>query len=367
MDESERWRVFRRVLEGDEEPMENVLERVDEERMKLEELDLGKQQLHEMLYKMRLLRDFEDAAAEWYARGQIAGFLHLYTGEEAVAVGAMSALRPEDKLMSHYRDHGHALAKGSDPKRLMAELFGKRTGIVGGKGGSMHFFDSEHDMLGGYAIVGGHLPLAVGYAFAAEYRDEDWILLCILGDGATNIGYFHEALNFAGLWNVPVLFLVENNLYGMGTAVERASAITEIHRKADAYAIANKRIDGMDVLEVYREVRDAAGKVRAGGGPCLLEALTYRYRGHSMADPELYRDKQEAERWREHDPIETFEQFLRSRELLSEAEAEEIGQRAQKAVEEAVEFARQSEDPRLEDLYTDVYDEDTGENLVVWT
>lgn len=346
---------------------DKVFERVQEREMVLEKLDLDKEQLHEMLYTMRLIRNFEDAAAEWYARGQIAGFLHLYTGEEAVAVGATSALRPDDKLMSHYRDHGHALAKGSDPRLLMAELFGKKTGIVQGKGGSMHFFDAEHNMLGGYAIVGGHLPLAVGYAFAAQYRNEDWIMLCILGDGATNIGYFHEALNFAGLWHVPILFLVENNLYGMGTAVERASAVTEIHRKADAYAIPNKRIDGMDVLEVYHEVRDAAEKVRAGEGPRLLEAVTYRYRGHSMADPELYREKDEAEGWRQRDVIERFEEFLLSQDLLTEAGAEEIGRRAAEAVEEAVEFARQSEDPPVEDIYVDVYDEDTREDLVVWT
>jgi pyruvate dehydrogenase E1 component alpha subunit len=269
--------------------------------------------------------------------------------------------------MSHYRDHGHALAKGTDPRLLMAELFGKRTGVVKGKGGSMHFYDAEHHMLGGYAIVGGHLPLAVGYAFAAQYRGEDWIMLCILGDGATNIGYFHEALNFASLWKTPVLFLVENNLYGMGTYVERASAIPEIHRKADAYAIPNKRIDGMDVLEVYREVRAAAERVRAGEGPWLLEAVTYRYRGHSMADPVLYRDKEEVEIWRQRDPIEKFERLLLARGLLTETEADEIRQRAAQAVQEAVEFALQSEEPSVEELHTDVYDEETSAELVVWT
>ena len=339
----------------------------EETQAVLEVLDLAPDELHAMLYKMYLIRTFEDAAAEWYARGQIAGFLHLYNGEEAVAVGAISALRPDDRLMSHYRDHGHALAKGSDPKRLMAELFGKRTGVAKGKGGSMHFYDAEHHMLGGYAIVGGHLPLAVGYAFAAQYRGEDWIMLCILGDGATNIGYFHEALNVASLWKVPVLFLVENNLYGMGTAVERASAIAEIHRKAEAYAIPHKRIDGMDVLTVYREVREAAARVRSGEGPWFLEAVTYRFRGHSMADPVLYRDKAEEEAWRRRDPIRRFERFLLSQELLTEAEAEEIRQRAEEAVKAAVEFARQSEDPPLEELYADVYDEDTPPELVVWT
>ncbi len=346
--------------------VESVLEPAHEE-MTLEGLDLGKRQLHDMLYKMRLIRRFEDAAAEWYARGQIAGFLHLYNGEEAVAVGATAALRPDDALMSHYRDHGHALAKGSDPRLLMAELFGKRTGIVKGRGGSMHFYDAEHRMLGGYAIVGGHLPLAVGYALAAKYRNEDWIVLCIFGDGATNIGYFHEALNFAALWEVPVLFLVENNLFGMGTAVERASAVPEIHRKADAYAIPNKRIDGMDVLEVYREVRDAAEEVRAGKGPRFLEAVTYRYRGHSMADPVLYRDKDADEPWRQRDAIENFERLLLSQGLLTESEADEIRRRAEDAVEEAVEFALQSPDPSPEEIYTDVYDEDAGQDLVVWT
>lgn len=347
--------------------IENVMEQVQSHEMSLDGLDLDRERLHEMLYTMRVIRDFEDAAAEWYARGQIAGFLHLYTGEEAVAVGAISALRPDDKLMSHYRDHGHAIAKGSDPKELMAELFGKKSGVVHGRGGSMHFYDDEKGMLGGYAIIGQHLPLAVGYAFAAQYREEDWIMMCILGDGATNIGYFHEALNFAGLWETPVLFLVENNLYGMGTAVDRASAITDIHRKADAYGMPNKRIDGMNVLEMYREVRDAVEKVRAGTGPRLLEAVTFRYRGHSMADPELYRDKDEAEEWRQRDAIERFEEFLLSRDMLTEEEAEEIRQRAQDVVDEAVEFARDSEYPPEEDIYADVYDEDTSDDLVVWT
>ncbi|MFQ5855487.1 MAG: pyruvate dehydrogenase (acetyl-transferring) E1 component subunit alpha [Anaerolineae bacterium] len=347
--------------------MEGVLEVVHHDKITLEGLDLSQEQLREMLYMMRLIRRFEDAAAEWYARGQIAGFLHLYSGEEAVAVGAMRALRPDDKLMSHYRDHGHALAKGSDPKLLMAELFGKQTGIVKGKGGSMHFYDAEHNMLGGYAIIGGHLPLAVGHAFAAQYLDEEWIVMCIFGDGATNIGYFHEALNFAGLWDTPVVFLIENNLYGMGTAVERASAVTEIHRKADAYGIPSKRIDGMDVLEVYREVHAAAEKVRTGEGPWLLEALTYRYRGHSMADPVLYRDREEAESWRQQDAIESFEAFLLSRDLLTEAEADEIRRRAEETVEEAVEFALKSADPPVEKIYADVYDEDTSEDLVIWT
>jgi pyruvate dehydrogenase E1 component alpha subunit len=346
--------------------MERVLERVQDGEIALEKLDLSQERLHQMLYTMRLIRNFEDAAAEWYARGQIGGFLHLYTGQEAVAVGAISALQPGDKLMSHYRDHGHALAKGSDPKFLMAELFGKKTGVVKGRGGSMHFFDAEHGMLGGYAIVGGHLPLAAGYAFAAQYRAEDWIVLCILGDGATTIGYFHETLNLASLWNIPILFLVENNLYGMGTAVERASAIPEIHRKADAYAIPSKRVDGMDVLKVYREVRDAVRKIRAGEGPWLIEAITFRYRGHSMADPELYRDRHETEEWRQQDALRSFENLLLSEGLLTEAEAERISRRAQEAIKEAVEFARQSDDPPVADIYADVY-EDTSEDLVVWT
>ncbi|MBS1253582.1 MAG: Acetoin:2,6-dichlorophenolindophenol oxidoreductase subunit alpha [Anaerolineales bacterium] len=347
--------------------IEGVMEQVQSREMSLDGLDLDQETLHEMLYTMRVIRDFEDAAAEWYARGQIAGFLHLYTGEEAVAVGAISALRPDDKLMSHYRDHGHAIAKGSDPQLLMAELFGKKTGIVQGRGGSMHFYDTEAGMLGGYAIIGQHLPLAVGYAFASQYRGEDWIMVCILGDGATNIGYFHEALNFAGLWDTPVLFLVENNLYGMGTAVDRASAITEIHRKADAYGMPNKRIDGMNVIEMHREVRDAVAQVRAGEGPQLLEALTFRYRGHSMADPELYRDKEETEGWRQRDAIENFEQVLLSQDMLTQDEADDIRRQAQQTVDEAVEFARDSEYPPEEDIYADIYDEDTGDELVVWT
>jgi pyruvate dehydrogenase E1 component alpha subunit len=344
-----------------------VLEAVQAEEMSLEGLDLDQDQLHDMLYMMHLIREFEDAAAEWYARGEIAGFLHLYTGQEAVAVGAISALRPEDRLMSHYRDHGHALAKGVDPKGAMAELFGKKSGVVQGKGGSMHFYDTEVKMLGGYAIVGQHIALAVGYAFASQYRDEDWIMMVIFGDGATNIGYFHESLNFAALWSVPVVFVIENNLYGMGTAVERASAVTEVHRKADAYNIPNKRIDGMDVLEVYRETRDVVDKVRAGEGPWLIEAVTYRYRGHSMADPELYRDKEATEEWRALDAIASFEDFLKSRDMLTDEKAAEIHRRAEDAVDEAVEFAKASDYPPEDDIYHDIYDPDTPEDLVVWS
>ncbi len=316
---------------------------------------LDKKTLLNFLHQMLLIRKFEDKSAELYARGKIAGFLHLYNGEEASAVGAISTLAEHDLLITHYRDHGHAIARGMDVNRCMAELLGKATGIVKGHGGSMHFFDVSLGMLGGWAIVAGHLPLAVGLGLASNYLGKQQVVLCFFGDGATNNGYFHEALNMAKLWKVPVVFLCENNLYGMGTAVDRASAVMEMVRKAAPYGIPAQRVDGMDVLAVREATSKAVDHARRGDGPFFLEVLTYRFRGHSMADPILYRDKAEVEEWKQRDPIVIFRQRLEKEGLLSPQEMEQIERETDELVVEAVRFAEESPDPPLTDLYEDIY------------
>ena len=316
---------------------------------------LDKKTLLNFLHQMLLIRKFEDKSGELYARGKIAGFLHLYNGQEASAVGAISTLAEHDLLITHYRDHGYAIARGLDVNRCMAELLGKATGIVKGHGGSMHFFDVSLGMLGGWAIVAGHLPLAVGLGLASNYLGKQQVVLCFFGDGATNNGYFHEALNMAKLWKVPVVFLCENNLYGMGTAVDRASAVMEMVRKAAPYGIPAQRVDGMDVLAVREATSKAVDHARRGDGPFFLEVLTYRFRGHSMADPILYRDKAEVEEWKKRDPIVIFRQRLEKEGLLSPQEMEQIERETDELVVEAVRFAEESPDPPLTDLYEDIY------------
>lgn len=283
----------------------------------LKESILTRDRLVEMYQQMVLIRHFEEASAEQYARGKIAGFLHLYIGEEAVAVGAMAALRPDDHVLTHYREHGHALARGMDPKAVMAELFGKATGVSGGRGGSMHLAKVDKHFWGGYAIVSAHLPLATGLALAEQYQGTERIVTCVFGEGASNAGEFHESLNLAALWNLPVLFLVENNLYGMGTAVGRASAVQEMYRKACAYDMPGEQVDGMNVLAVFHKVSERAERIRRGGGPALLEAMTYRFRGHSMADPARYRQRAEVEEFQQTDPIKHFQDYLKMRVTIS--------------------------------------------------
>ena len=316
---------------------------------------LDKKTLLNFLHQMLLIRKFEDKSGELYARGKIAGFLHLYNGQEASAVGAISTLAEHDLLITHYRDHGYAIARGLDVNRCMAELLGKATGIVKGHGGSMHFFDVSLGMLGGWAIVAGHLPRAVGLGLASNYLGKQQVVLCFFGDGATNNGYFHEALNMAKLWKVPVVFLCENNLYGMGTAVHRASATLEMSRKAAPHGIPAQRVDGMDVLAVREATTKAVEHARRGDGPFFLEVLTYRFRGHSMADPILYRDKDEVEEWKQRDPIVIFRQRLEKEGLLSPQEMEQIERETDELVVEAVRFAEESPDPPLTDLYKDIY------------
>jgi pyruvate dehydrogenase E1 component alpha subunit len=313
----------------------------------------------QLLTDMFLIRRFEEKAAEAYTLGKIGGFLHLYIGEEAVAVGATSALRPDDYAISAYREHGHCLAKGADPKRTMAELYGRRDGLSGGKGGSMHLFDKSVNFLGGHAIVGAHLPIAVGVGFAVKYQGGDQVVVCYFGDGAVPEGEFHESMNLAALWKLPVIFLCENNRYAMGTSVERALAQTEIWKFGQTYGIPSERVDGMDVLAVREAVARAAARARKQKTPALLEADTYRYRGHSMRDPAgaVYRTKEEVEREKLRDPITLFREKMLAADVLSEADVKAIEKDVNDRVDEAVAFADASPEPPGEALFTDIYKE----------
>src|SRR5215208_182827 len=260
----------------------------------------------EWLESMMLIRRFEERAGEMYAKAKVGGFLHLAIGEEATIIGAVRAMRDEDYLISTYRSHGHALARGTDPKRVMAELFGREEGLSGGRGGSMHMFDAERRFMGGYGIVGGNLPLAVGMGLSADYRGTEEVTVCVFGDGAANQGTFGETLNLAALWKLPVVFMVTNNQFGMGTALERHSAVTDLHHRGDGFGVPGMRCDGMDVVETYRTMCQAIQRAREERQPLLVEAVTYRFRGHSMADPEEYRTKEQVAEWRKRDPITGF-------------------------------------------------------------
>jgi pyruvate dehydrogenase E1 component alpha subunit len=304
---------------------------------------------------MELIRRFEEKAAELYTVGKIRGFLHLYIGEEAVAVGAMQALTADDNVVATYREHGQALARGIPPGALMAEMYGKANGCSRGRGGSKHFFDVSRRFYGGHAIVGGGLPIAVGLALADTLRARRGVTACFFGDGAVDEGEFHESLNLAALWKLPVLFLCENNLYAMGTALARHQSQPDIRRKAEGYGLPAEAVDGMDVLAVEAATRRAAEHVRRGGGPFLLEIRTYRFRAHSTADPELYRSKGEVEEWKRRDPILLFTARLRDGGLLSEADLAGLEASVQGEVEEAVRFAEAGPWEPVEDLTRDVY------------
>ena len=318
---------------------------------------LAKEKLLQWYDEMLLIRRFEEKAAQLYGMGKIGGFCHLYNGQEAVATGSVAAINADDYVITAYRDHGLALSKGLDPKKCMAELLGKGTGTTKGKGGSMHFFDHERNFLGGHAIVGAHLPLAAGVAFAIKYRSEKRVCLCFMGDGATNIGEFHEALNLAALWKLPVVYIIENNKYSMGTAVSRSSAVEELYKKALAYDMRNAIADGMDVLDVYKTVKAAVDHAREAYEPTLLEIRTYRYRGHSMSDPIAghYRTKAEVDEEKKLDPLIVFAELLKNENLMTDEHIEEAEKNVKKVVEEAVEFAEASPEPPLEELFNDVY------------
>ncbi|MBI2867349.1 MAG: pyruvate dehydrogenase (acetyl-transferring) E1 component subunit alpha [Chloroflexi bacterium] len=322
--------------------------------MATQEVALDKGLSLELYRTMFLIRRFEERAGEMYAKGKIGGFLHLYIGEEAVAAGVFSTLESQDYIVTHYREHGHALARGIESKRIMAELFGKATGTSKGKGGSMHIFDASKGFLGGYAIVGGMLPVATGLALSAKYKKEDRVTLCIFGDGAVNQGEFWESLNLASLWQLPVLFLLENNGYGMGTSVQRACALREVHKSAEAYGIPAKVADGMDALAMRRAADLAVQHVRSGKGPYFLEAITYRFRGHSMADPMEYRKKTETEKWQEHDPLITLRRQMEEHGVAKE-KIERVQQAVEEEMAEAVTFADESPAPQVETMYQDIY------------
>ncbi len=304
--------------------------------------------------KMCLIRRFEERAEEAYGQGRIGGFLHLYIGEEAIAVGAMAGLTPDDDVITHYRDHGYYLARGIDPRRVMAELYGKATGLSKGKGGSMHMVDVAHHLWGGYAIVGGHIPVATGLALANQFLKRPRVVVCIFGEGATNIGTFFTGLNMAAVWKLPLVALIENNRYGMGTAIERVSAVPDAYKKACAFDIPAVQIDGNDVLAVRDTVHELVERARAGGGPQLVEALTYRFRGHSMGDPQRYRTKEEVEAAKARDPIVRWRQAMLSAGLATEEALREAEKEIEAEVDGAVRFAEESPVPDERELCADV-------------
>ncbi len=301
------------------------------------------------------IRQFEESCPKLYSQGKLGGFLHLYSGQEAVGVGVAHAIHQDDYMISAYREHGLIIAKGVPPKKVMAELFGKPAGVSKGKGGSMHMFDADLRFMGGFGIVGGHLPLSVGLGYSILYREGDEVVICLFGDGATNQGVFHEAMNMAALYKVPVVFVCENNRYGIGTSVARASAVEELYKKSCAYETPGVKVDGMDVLAVYETVRQAVQRAREGGGPSYIEALTYRFRGHSISDPGTYRSEQEKKIWQERDPIPNFADWLTKNGHATSEQIAGIDEEEKKVIEDAIRFAEESPDPDLEELWTDVY------------
>lgn len=316
---------------------------------------MQKKEYLDIYYQMVLIRRVEERAAELYQQGKIGGFLHLYIGQEAVSTGLISVRKPQDRLITAYRDHGVAINAGISARQVMAELLGKATGVSKGKGGSMHMADVDKNYWGGHAVVGAHLPIAAGLALGDQYQDKDGVTICMFGDGATNIGFFHEALNLSKVWNLPVLWVCENNQYGMGTAVDRASAVIEIRQKAVGYNIPNERVEGMNVLTVRKSAEKAIAHIRSGQGPYFLEVVTYRFRGHSMGDPERYRQKEEVEKWQEEDPIGIYHRELLKEKIASKEELDDLEMKVEAEVQDAVEFAEASLEPAPEELFTHIY------------
>ncbi len=312
---------------------------------------------NDWLRMMLLIRRFEERAGEAYAVGQIGGFCHLYIGQEAVAVGGISALRPDDYVISAYREHGQALARGMSSRSVMAELFGKATGCSGGKGGSMHLFDASRNFMGGHGIVGGQIPLGAGFAFAIKYRGGDQVSLTYFGEAAANIGAFHETLNIAALWKLPVIFVIENNGYGMGTAVSRSASIPDLADRAASYGMPGVKVDGQDVVAVRAATDEAVARARAGEGPTLMDIITYRYVGHSMSDAPhgTYRSKDEVEEFRARDPITVLSDRMRELGMLDDDRLAELEADVAAEVADAVTFSEESPEPDPSELYTDVY------------
>ena len=322
-----------------------------EQREKLPEKDTAREWLH----AMSLIRRFEERAGEMYAKAKVGGFLHLAIGEEATIIGSVRALRDTDYLISTYRSHGHALARGTEPNAVMAELFGREGGCSRGRGGSMHMFDLERRFMGGYGIVGGNLPIGAGHALASDYKGTDDVTLCVFGDGASNQGTFGETMNLAALWRLPIVFMVTNNQFGMGTALDRHSAVLDLARKAEGYGVPGTSCDGMDVVDTFHAIAAAVERARSERQPLLVEAVTYRFRGHSMADPEEYRTKEQVAEWRKRDPITAFGQRLIDAGLIEDGTPERVDEEVLGTVDEAVAFADQSPFPAAESLYDDIY------------
>ena len=304
---------------------------------------------------MLLMRRFEEKAGQMYGQQKIRGFCHLYIGQEACAAGSVSALKKGDKYITAYRDHAHPLILGTDPKAVMAELFAKETGVSKGKGGSMHIFDKENGFFGGHGIVGGQIPLGTGIAFAEKYSKTDNLCITYMGDGAVRQGAFHEALNLAMFYKLPVIFVIENNGYAMGTSVKRTSNVTDLYKLGDAYYMPSKPVDAMKVEEVHNAVAEAAERARKGEGPTLLEFRTYRYKGHSMSDPAKYRTKEELEEYKRQDPIEQVRNTILKNKYASEADLKKIEDKIKDIVNESVKFADESSFPDPEEIYNDVY------------
>ena len=316
---------------------------------------MEKKQYLDLYEQMVLIRLVEEQAAQLYQQGKIGGFLHLYIGQEAVSTGLIGARKPQDRVITAYRDHGVAINCGLSANEVLAELLGKETGCSKGKGGSMHMADVKKNFWGGHAIVGAHLPLAAGLALGDLYQGNDGVTICMFGDGATNIGYFHEAVNLSKVWKLPVLWVCENNQYGMGTTVERASAVSEIRQKAEGYGIPNSRVDGMNVLEVFKAADEALASIRAGNGPYFLETLTYRFRGHSMGDPERYRQADEVRCWQENDPIGIYRKYLVEAGIVDAEDLNIADKRIESETLEAVKFAENSPEPPPEALFQHIY------------
>jgi pyruvate dehydrogenase E1 component alpha subunit len=322
------------------------------------DLKFSKEQYLKWYEDMLLMRRFEERCGMLYGQQKIKGFLHLYIGQEAVVAGAMSVLGPEDNMITAYRDHAHAISKGTSPRAVMAELYGKETGCSMGKGGSMHMFDYKHRFFGGHGIVGGQIPLGAGIAFAEQYKGTKNVTVCYMGDGAVRQGAFHEALNMAMTWKLPVIFIIENNFYAMGTSVARTSNVTKLYKLGHAYDMPSHAVDGMTVETVHDAMEKAVKHARDGKGPTLLEMNTYRYKGHSMSDPGKYRKKEEVDEYKGKDPIEITLKTIRTQKMASEAQIEEIEKRIKDIVDDSVKFAEESPYPDVSELYKDVYAED---------
>ncbi|MCP9496940.1 MAG: pyruvate dehydrogenase (acetyl-transferring) E1 component subunit alpha [Pyrinomonadaceae bacterium MAG19_C2-C3] len=327
-------------------------QRRQEQQQRIEDLD--PELLIKLLHEMILIRRFEEKAAEAYTVGKIGGFCHLYIGQEAVCVGSISVLRPDDYVITSYRDHGHAISKGISPDEVMAELYGKRGGCSSGKGGSMHMFSRDVNFLGGHGIVGGQIPLATGVAFASKYRSEDRVVLCYFGEAAVNQGAFHESLNMAQLYKLPCIYICENNQYGMGTSLARAMSMSDVSNKACAYGMASEFVDGMDILAVRQTTERAVKRAREENLPTLIEVRTYRFMGHSMSDPGNYRTRAEIKKYQERDPIKLFTDNLKEKNIIDDARLKEIETNAREIAAQSVKFAETSPEPDAKELFTNI-------------